>query len=322
MSNHISNLFFDHVKEGVELPVIKVPEFITPEFRIEVEVLLGGLSDVDNGPDKNTKATPGNVTVTSFASHDGFEVPVRIFTPEGEGPFPIVMFYHGGGWCVHYEDGYDPLLTKLTAASGCLLVSIDYRLAPEHKFPTGLEDCYAALEWACKNAASFNGDHTKVAVMGDSSGGNLATVVGLMARDRKGPRIAKQILIYPVTDASDFDTLTYKRYGRGYILERQDMIHYAKNYIGHETDPKTAYISPLHADVAQMPSTLIVLAECDVLADGGLRYAGKLHDAGIAVNCSVYRGMPHGFIGGVYEESFEAIDEIGNALKDVFHLEK
>src|SRR5262249_19144340 len=141
----------------------------------------------------------GSVEDREIAGPAG-KIPIRIYTPEGKGPFPVLVFFHGGGWVLGNIESHDTVCRELTHAAGCITISVDYRLAPEHKYPAAPEDCYAATSWAAENASSFNGDPTRVAIGGDSAGGNLTAVVALMARDRGGPKLAYQLLIYPVTD--------------------------------------------------------------------------------------------------------------------------
>jgi acetyl esterase len=152
----------------------------------------------------------------------GIEIPVRIYTPVGHGPFPVLVWFHGGGWVVGDLETADPTARHLTVGAGCVVVSVDYRLAPETKFPGAADDCYAATAWVAQNGARIDGDAARIAVGGDSAGGNLAAAVALMARDRGGPPLVFQLLVYPVT-ARDFDTASYRRNGEGYLLTRDSM---------------------------------------------------------------------------------------------------
>jgi len=223
------------------------------------------------------------------------QIPLRIYTPEGEGPFPLLVYFHGGGWILGNLDVHDAVCCALTNAAGCITVSVDYRLAPEHKYPAAPEDCYAATRWVAENAGSFNGDPTRIAVGGDSAGGNLAAVVTLMARDRGGPRLAYQLMIYPITNHS-FDTPSYQENARGYSLTRDDMVWFWDHYLSSEDDGKHPYASPLQAqDLSNLPPALVVTAEYDPLRDEGEQYAGRLQEAGNQATVMRYNGMIHGF---------------------------
>jgi len=159
------------------------------------------------------------------------QISVRIYTPEGKGPFAVLVFFHSGGWVIGNIESHDAICRSLTNAAGCITVSVDYRLAPEHKFPAALEDCYAAIQWVAANAATFNGDSTRIAVGGDSAGGNLAAVVALMARDRGGPNLVYQLLIYPATDYYLPGTASIQENAEGYLLTRDDMIWFLNHYL-------------------------------------------------------------------------------------------
>jgi acetyl esterase len=249
-------------------------------------------------------------------SKEGYNIPIRIYKPEGKGMLPVAIYYHGGGWVKGNIETHDYVCRYIAKGSSSIVVSVGYRLAPEYKFSTGLEDCYDALVWVEKNAGTFNGDPSRIAVVGDSAGGNLATVVCLLARERQEPHIQKQVLIYPSVDVSDTSHGSYKRYEKGYNLERQHVEACIKHYINNESERTNPYVSPLLAeDVSGLPSALIILGECDVLVDEGLKYAKKLKDAGINVEYHVYKGMPHGFIQYNYKETFNALDIINSVLK-------
>ena len=199
---------------------------------------------------------------------------------------------------------------------GLPFVSVEYRLAPEYKFPIGLEDCYDALVWVSQNAQSIKVDISKIAVAGDSAGGNLATVVCMLAQERKGPKISKQILIYPSIDKAKSLVGSVKRYEKGYGLEWVNSEAFSKQYIRSDEDRIHPLVSPLYAeDVSGLPEALFIFAQCDILLDEGLKYAQKLKDAGVSVEYHVYNGMPHGFIGNIYKESFEALEAICASLK-------
>ena len=248
----------------------------------------------------------------------GGQIPVQIYTPEGKAPFPVLVYFHGGGWVVGTPQSWDCFCRSLCNASGCVVMSVDYRLAPEHKFPAGPEDCYAAAKWAAENAASIAGDPARVAVGGDSAGGNLAAVVALMARDRGGPKLAFQLLIYPATDAG-LDTPSQQQFLEdGYILSKKDMVWFWGHYLNSEKDRDNPYVSPAEAgSLRGLPPALVVTAGFDPLRDEGETYAARLQEAGVKAECVRYEGVTHGFVlmGAVLDEGRKSIADMGAALK-------
>ena len=248
------------------------------------------------------------------------ELPVRIYWPEGEGPFPILVFFHGGGWVICDLDTHDGQARSLCKGAGALVVSVDYRLAPEHPFPAGPEDCYAATKWAAEHAAEIDGDASRIAVGGDSAGGNLSAVVALMARDRGGPDLCFQLLVYPVTNR-DFSTPSYAENATGYMLTTRSMEWFWRQYVKSEDDGANPYASPLRAkDLSGLPPALCITAEFDPLRDEGEAYAQGLRDAGVAVTTSRYDGVIHGFfgMGALIDRANDAVDEACAALRAAF----
>jgi acetyl esterase len=244
------------------------------------------------------------------------ELPVRVYTPEGSPPFPIVVFFHGGGWVVGTLDTYDPLCRALAAATPAVVVSVGYRLAPEHRWPAAVEDAYAATEWASRNAAALGGAQHRLAVAGDSAGGNLAAVVALGARDRGGPVIAFQLLVYPALDAAG-DTASWREYAEGYHLTADGMRWYWDHYLGG-ADGAAPDASPLRAAfVGDLPPALVIGAEYDVLRDEGEAYAARLAQAGIDATASRHPGVVHGFVRwrAVTGAAEDAIQEAAAALR-------
>jgi acetyl esterase len=251
-------------------------------------------------------------------------IPVRVYSPKGKGPFPLLVFFHGGGWVLGSLDSHDRLCRSLTNAAGCVTVAVQYRLAPEHKFPAGLEDCYAATQWVAAHAASINGDATRIAVGGDSAGGNLATVVALMARDRGGPRLVYQLLIYPVTDYYLPSTRSYVENADGYFLTRDFMIWSWNHYLQSEADAKHPYVSPLQApDLSGLPPALVQTVEFDPLRDEGEQYVARLREAGVPVAHTRYHQTSHSFLlmGGVIDQAKTAIAEGAAGLRAAFGTE-
>jgi acetyl esterase len=222
------------------------------------------------------------------------ELAVRVYTPEGEAPFPIVVYFHGGGWVVGTLDTYDPLCRALAAAIPAVVVSVDYRLAPEHRWPAAAEDAYAATLWASRHAAELGGAQHRLAVAGDSAGGNLAAVVALGARDRGGPAIAFQLLVYPVLDVAG-DTASWREFADGFYLTAAGMRWYWDHYRG-PADGLAPDASPLRAAfVGGLPPALVVGASHDILRDEGEAYAARLAEAGVDARAIRVPGMVHGF---------------------------
>ncbi len=248
------------------------------------------------------------------------DVPVRIYTPEGDGPFPILAWYHGGGWVVGDLESADGSARNLCVGGQCVVVSVDYRLAPETKFPGPAEDCWAATTWAVGNASSFNGDPARLAVGGDSAGGNLAAAMSLMTADRGGPEIALQLLVYPVTDV-DFNTVSYGENAEGYSLTKATMQWYWDHYLSGREDAANPYAAPLRAkSLAGQPPALVITAEYDPLRDEGEAYAKRLQEAGVETTSTRYDGVIHGFfnMGAVVDKGRQAVDEACAALRNAF----
>ncbi len=257
----------------------------------------------------------------SIPGPDG-DLPLRLYYPEGASPFPVLVYFHGGGWVIGDLDTHHGFCHALAKTSGCLIVSVDYRLAPENRYPAAVEDAYAATQWVADNAAAIQADPDRMAVCGDSAGGHLAAVVALMARDRKAPRIDLQILIYPITDCN-FDTPSYLENQEGYILTRELMKWFWGHFIEDEADDRHPYASPLQAgDLSDLPEALIVTAEYDPLRDEGESYGKKLEAAGVKVRVSRYPGMMHGFIRIIahLDKAREALDEVSGTIKEVFNI--
>lgn len=235
-----------------------------------------------------------NVTDRTIPGPYG-EIPVRIYQPEGATPMPALVFYHGGGWVIGDLEMCDASCRTLANSVPCVVVSVDYRLAPEGKFPKPLDDCYAALEWTAQNAASIGVDPNRVAVGGDSAGGNLAAAVAIRAREQSGPKIAHQLLIYPVT-ARDYTTASYSENGEGYMLTKGAMQWFWDHYLNSDEEAQRPEVAPLLVkDASGLPSATVITAGFDPLRDEGAAYAKKLQDAGVPVNHRQWDSMIHGF---------------------------
>lgn len=222
---------------------------------------------------------------------------MRVYTPFGEPPFPIFVYLHGGGWVLGGLDETDAGCRAIANATQCIVVSVDYHLAPEYKFPSPAEDAYHATKWIAENGARLGGNGSPIAVGGMSAGGNLAAVVALMARDRGGPSLCCQVLNVPVTDFS-FDTESYRENGEDYLPTRREMEWFWKHYLARPEDGAHPYASPLRApDPCGLPPALVQTAEYDPLRDEGRAYADRLSAAGVPVEYYCYEGMLHMFQG-------------------------
>jgi acetyl esterase len=248
--------------------------------------------------------------VFAVEDHDADGVPVRVYRPAPDPNLPILVVFHGGGWVIGNVEQYDATARQLANASGAIVVSVEYRLSPEHPFPAPLDDCFAALQWAAAHAADIGGDATRIAVGGDSAGGNLAAVCALRALDAGGPALALQVLVYPVCDL-DATTESYVTNGTGYVLEAEQMQWFFDCYTKNRTiDPSQWQISPLRApDLTGVAPAVVITGEYD-----------RLRGAGVEVEHRRYDGMVHAFFGcpAAFDASREAMDQVGTALRRAF----
>lgn len=293
-----------------ELRALGAPPFssITP-----AEARAAVLADV---PNLDAPEAVARIEDRVMPGPDG-PIAFRVYVPEGSGPFPVLVYYHGGGWVLCDLSVYDSVCTRLANEVHCLVVSVGYRLAPEHKYPAAAEDAYAALQWVMENAGQLQGDPQRVAVGGDSAGGNLAAVVSLMARDRGGHRPVFQLLLYPVTDYH-FDTPSYRENAEGLLLTRNDMQWFWGHYLARPEDGAQPYASPLRAaDVSGLPPAMVVTAEYDPLRDEGEAYAARLHRAGVPVTLTRYGGLVHAFINRTqrFGKARQAMADIASILR-------
>ena len=271
---------------------------------------------VQDAPALNGPAGPVASVQDRMVPGPAGELPVRIYAPEGEPPFPIVVWFHGGGWVVGTLDSYDPLCRALAAAVPAVVVSVDYRLAPEHRWPAAVEDAYAATMWASRHAAELGGAQHRLAVAGDSAGGNLAAVVALGARDRGGPAIAFQLLVHPVLDAAG-DTGSWREFAEGLDLTAAGMRWYWDHYLG-EADGAAPDASPARAAfLGGLPPALVIVASHDILRDEGEAYAARLADAGVAAAATRIPGVVHGFFRwrAVTPAADQALQQAAGALR-------
>lgn len=248
------------------------------------------------------------------------DIPVRVYTPEGNGPFPALVYFHGGGFVFGQLDDYDQICRELSGNVGCVVVSVDYRLAPEHKFPAAPEDCFAATKWVAANAASIGADADRIAVGGDSAGGGLAAVVAQLARDAKGPKLAAQLLVYPVTQAGE-PTQSMIDNADGYLLTKADMEYFFNHYVRSADDAKDPRIAPmLTRDLSGLPPAWVVTCEFDPLRDEGEAYAAALAKAGVPVAATRIDGTIHASWNffGVLEPGRRMMDEGIRWLREQF----
>jgi acetyl esterase len=222
------------------------------------------------------------------------DIPVRIYRPDGEG-LPILVYAHGGGFVFCDLDSHDGLCRNIANRVPAVVISVAYRLAPEHQWPDAAEDVYTVAQWAVDNADAVGGDPRRVAVGGDSAGGNLAAVTAVMARDRGGPAIAAQLLLYPVI-AADFDTESYRLFGNGFYNPKPAMQWYWDQYVPAFADRDHPYASPLQANLRGLPSAVVVVAGHDPLRDEGIGYADALEAAGVSTVRCLFEGGIHGFL--------------------------
>ena len=259
--------------------------------------------------------------VFAVEDRDADGVPVRVYRPSPDPGLGVFVVFHGGGWVIGSMEEFDVIARQIANASNAIVVSVDYRLAPEHPYPAPLDDCWTALRWAAEHAAELGGDPSRLAVGGDSAGGNLAAVCAQRARDEGGPDLTLQVLVYPVVDC-DVDTASYVRNAEGFLLEREEMEWFFDCYTaGGRHDRGDASISPLRAtDLSGVAPALVITAEYDPLCDEGEAYAARLRDAGVAVEGHRYDGLIHGFFGlpAAFDAARDAMALVGTSLRRAF----
>jgi len=244
--------------------------------------------------EKVAKVENKKISVTHFGTFDDVQLPIRVYTPKGEGPFPVVVFFHGGGWVICSIESHDSICRYFCKHAKCVVISVEYRLAPEFKFPIPVEDAYASAAYIAQHASDFNGDPSRICLSGDSAGGSLSTNTVRLSRDRGGPTYCGQLLIYPSTDMT---TKVYPSYsGKCIGLTADDSKWFADHYIKQEqkTDPRASPI--LAPDVSRLPSALIVTGEHDRIRDPGEAYGARLAEAGVATTIKRVDNVGHGFL--------------------------
>jgi acetyl esterase len=255
------------------------------------------------------------------------EIPIRVYTPGAPfrvtSPLPAMVYFHGGGWVLWDLDTHDVVCSAIAHRAGAVVVSVDYRLAPEHKFPAAVTDAYAATKWVSANGARLGIDAARISVGGDSAGGNLAAVVCLKSRIENGPAIALQALVYPVTDLSSMSTPSYLEFAEGYQLSKAVMEWFRGHYLADPSAARDPYASPLLApDLRGLPPAVILTAECDPLRDEGEAYGKRLAEAGVPVTCTRYAGMIHPFfsLSGAIPRALDAIQQVADAVRAAVHV--
>ena len=303
----------------------------------DVEMLLQGMAAMGAPPIWQSTVEEARAGGPMMAALAGESIPVgsvenitipvgdtsigaRVYTPSGDGPFPIVVFFHGGGWVVCDLDTHDNPCRQICRDASAVVVSIDYRMGPEFRFPTAPNDCYAATQWVAANAASLNADASRLAVCGDSAGGNLSAVVTQMARDNRGPAISFAALIYPATDMTALGGSMIEN-GEGYFLELKGMEWFMGHYINEDqlSDPLASPL--LNEDLMNLPPCFITTCEFDPLRDQGEAYGDALRANGGTVEMKRYHGLIHGAVNmmGVLAGGAEMVTDIAASLKVALH---
>jgi acetyl esterase len=249
------------------------------------------------------------------------QIPLRLYTPRAsERALPVLVWLHGGGHMIGSLDSYDALCRQLALEADCMVASVDYRLAPEHKFPAGVEDAFAALTWVGRSAAGLGCDPGRVAIGGDSAGGNLAAVAAILARDAGFPALAFQLLVYPRTAPWE-DSASHHEFAEGHLLTRKTILWFHGHYLNGEADRADWRWAPLICpDLSRLPPALVIVAECDPLRDEGIAYAERLKREGNVAELASYPGMVHPFfsMGGASDAGRRAISHAAGALRNAF----
>lgn len=287
----------------------KLANTTAPQWRLPIEEVRASFRALWSPSMTGAPVEVASVEDRTLDTHAG-AVPVRVFTPEADGPVPIMMYFHGGGYVKGGLDETDAFCRRLARTTGNVILSVDYRLTPEHPYPAALDDAYACSLWAYQNAGALGGTQDSFSVCGESAGGNLAAVICLLARSDEEIEISRQILLQPVVDF----TLSFPSIGMPAsecLVPREDLAWYYEEY--YSGDTRDFRVSPIFADdLSGLPPALIITAEHDTLRDEGKAYADRLRASGVPAQYSCYSGMIHGFLqmAGLVDEAQQAIDEI------------
>jgi acetyl esterase len=246
------------------------------------------------------------------------EIGVRIYTPEGEGPFPGVVYLHGGGWVICDLETHDTVCRAISRRAGAVVIAVNYRRSPEYKFPVPLQDAEDATRWTAANAKALGIDGSRLAIAGDSAGATMATVIAARARDAGSPALALQVMVYPVTNLLTRDTASHAEFGEDHFLTASSMDWFTTQFLARPEDAGDPHVSPaFQEDLSGLPPALVITAECDPLRDEGEAYARRMREAGVAVKLTRYDGMIHPFVNmlGATEGAQRAVDEIAAAVR-------
>ncbi len=311
MQTVIEKLVSYNAKPITELTAVQARQNPTPAMAV-----------MDLIKENNIPVPPSGVdTVGKMIPVNGAQIHARIYTPKtGTAPYPVIVYYHGGGWVIAGIDTYNASAQALAAQTGAIVVAVAYRQAPENKFPTAHNDAFAAYKWVLANAASFNGNPAKVALVGESAGGHLAAAVSIMARDPKKQMPLHQVLVYPIA-GYDTNTESYQKYADAKPLNKPLMEWFFKQYLTSSADGKKPWIDLVNADLKNMPSTTIINAQIDPLQTEGKQLADKLSAANVAVEQKVFDGVTHEFFGmaAVLPQAKDAQKMAVDQLKSAFN---
>jgi acetyl esterase/lipase len=271
-----------------------------------------------------TALVPGITSKDTTIQAATGSLPLRIYTPAGNGPFPVVVYYHGGGWVIADKETYDGGARGLSKQANAVVVSVDYRRAPEAKFPAQHDDAFAAYKWAAANAASLNGDAAKIALAGESAGGNLAIATAVAARDAGGPQPVHVLSVYPIAQVSDFDTPSYRDSEKAKPLNKAMMQWFVDKTIAKPDDKKDWRLDLVHADLKGLPPVTLINAQIDPLRSDGDMLADALRKAGVKVDHKIYAGATHEFFGmaAVVKDARDAQALAGQRLRQSFEVDK
>nr|MDP9176344.1 alpha/beta hydrolase [Gemmatimonadota bacterium] len=269
---------------------------------------------------KSTAPDPAVVSVDQSIATAGGTLPIRIYTPKvGAGPFPVVVYYHGGGWVIANKEVYDAGARALSKMANAVVISVDYRQGPEHKFPAAHDDAYATYEWATKNASSIKGDSKRIALAGESAGGGLAVATAIMAREKGIQMPVSVVSVYPIA-GTDTTTPSYIENAKAKPLSRAGMSWFFANYLNGPDDRANPRVNLVAADLKGLPPTTIINAQIDPLRSDGEMLAETLRAAGVTVSQKTYEGTAHEFfgMGAVVDKGMAAQQMAGDALKNAF----
>ncbi len=269
-----------------------------------------------------------SITAICIPCRDGQSVSARLYKPvelkEESDSLPVLLYFHGGGYCVGSLDSHDSLCRALAALTPCCVLNVAYRLAPEYRFPTAVHDAQDAYQWVLSSGSEYNLDVTRIAVGGDSAGGTLATGLTIVARDSKWPQPVLQVLLYPCTSAWQ-NTVSHFRLAQGYLLDAPTLQWMFAHYLRDETDRMDARFAPLEAsDLSALAPALLVLAEYDPLIDEGISYGDKLNSAGVSTQIKIYSGVTHDFarLGNIVTEASQVRKDIAQVLAEIFQNQR